>query len=74
MYVKKMLLKNKGNKPIMKVHIFSFKSTVVTFNYNKTIKGVRIVLNLIHLTGNIQGWGIPVVKISYLIYLGYNIF
>jgi hypothetical protein len=49
----------------MKVHIFSFKVAEVTFSYNKTRKGVRIILNLIHVTGNIQDWGIPVMKLSY---------
>jgi hypothetical protein len=70
----KSVVKNKGNKPFMKVHVFSFKVAVVTFNCNKTRKGVRIILNLIHFTGNIQGWGIPVMKLSYLNYLGNNIF
>ena len=33
----------------MKVHVFSFKVAVVTLSYNKTKKGVGIILNLIHL-------------------------
>jgi len=49
----------------MKVNIFSFKVAGVTFNYNKTRKGVRIILNFMHFTGNIQGWGIPVMELSY---------
>jgi len=32
------------------------------------------MLNLIHLTGNIQGWGIPIMKLSYFNYLGNNNF
>jgi len=32
----KVLLKNKVNKPFMKVRVFSFKVAVVTFSYNKT--------------------------------------
>ena len=57
----------------MKVQTFLFKLAVVTFNSNKTRKGARIILNLVHFAGNIQGWEIPVTKLSYFSYLGNNI-
>jgi hypothetical protein len=53
---------------------FSFKEAVVTLNYNENRKGIRIILNLIHFTGIIQGWGILVMKLSYFSYLGNNVF
>jgi hypothetical protein len=54
MYVTKSVVKNKRNKPIIKVQLFSFSVAIATFNKNKTRKAVTILLNLIHLTGNIQ--------------------
>jgi hypothetical protein len=54
MYVIKSVAKNKGTKPIIKVHIFSCRVAIATFNKNKTREAVSILLSLIHFTGNTE--------------------
>jgi hypothetical protein len=73
MYVIKSVVKNKGNEPIIKVHTFSFRVAIATFNKNKTRKTVSVLLNLIHFTGNIQVGG-QFMNLSYLNYLGITFF